>query len=191
MNEGTNKKGLNLKFVGIGCLGLIVIAIIIAVVSFMVIWGQRNTAVGLDEQIKAQYVSNQSNYDNMWKKFKEIAQVTDMQADDFKEVYSGIIEGRYQDTQLLFKSVQESNPSLGTEVYTKLQNEISAGRTTFDRNQSKITDQIREYNTYIRRHVIMNFLFNFTQLDASKYIVTSERTQGAFDSGKDDEVNLR
>jgi hypothetical protein len=188
---GQQGKGLNLKFVGLGCLGLVAVCVLIAIISFAVMWGHRNTAVALDEQIKAQYTSNQSNYDNMWKKFKEIAQVSDMQADDFKKVYTDLITGRYNDPQLLFKSVQESNPNLGTEVYTKLQNEISAGRSEFDRNQSKIADQIREYNTFIRKHVVMNTIFKFPQLDSQKYIVTSGRTEGAFDSGKDDEIKLR
>jgi hypothetical protein len=54
----------------LGFFGFILIIIGIALISAAVVWGHRNAAVALDEQIKAQYISNQSNYDNMWKKFR-------------------------------------------------------------------------------------------------------------------------
>lgn len=179
------------RILALGCLGFIGIFFIIVLISAGVIWSHRNTAVALDEQIKAQYLSNQSNYDNMWKRFKEMAQVTDMQADDVKKVYGDIISSRYNDSSLLFQMVQEQNPQMNSSLYTKLQNEISAGRTEFDRNQTKILDQIREYNTFIRKHVVMNAIFHFKELDGSKYMVTSGRTDNAFETGKDDEIKLR
>lgn len=88
-------------------------------------------------------------------KFKEMTQVTDLQAEQFKDVYVDLISGRYEDSKLLFKAVQEQNPNLNGEVYTKLQNEISAGRTEFDRNQKKITDMIAEYNRLVQHRGIL------------------------------------
>ncbi|WP_238357981.1 hypothetical protein [Cohnella zeiphila] len=187
--EGSNRGST--KLLALGCLGFIGVVLIIVLIGAAVIWGHRNTAVALDEQIKAQYLSNQSNYDNMWKRFKEMAQVTDMQADDMKKVYGDIISGRYQDSSLLFQMVQEQNPRMDSSLYTKLQNEVSAGRTEFDRNQKEVLDQIREYNTFIRKHVIMNAIFRFKELDGSKYMITSDRTSNAFETGKDDEIKLR
>lgn len=187
--EGSN--GWGSKWLVLGCLGFIGIALLIALISAGVIWSHRNTAVALDERIKAQYLSNQSNYDSMWKRFREMAQVTDMQAEDVRKVYSDVISGRYNDSSLLFKMVQEQNPRLDSSVYTKLQNEVSAGRTEFDRNQKEVLDQIREYNTFIRKHVVMNAIFRFEELDGSKYLVTSGRTSQAFETGEDDEIKLR
>lgn len=192
MGKQKNMKGrlaMN-KTVGIilGIFGFIILA---GVISFATMWSHRNTAVSLEEKIKAQHVANKSSYDNMWKKFKETAQVTDKQAEHFKDVYQGMIEGRYEnDDKLLMKAVQEQNPTMGTEVYTKLQNTIIAGRDSFNNNQTKIADMIREYNTYIRKHVVMNALFRFKELDANNYIVTSERTKNAFEKGADDEIDL-
>lgn len=172
----------------VGFFGIIVLGIIIAAVSII---GSRGTAVSLEEQVKAQYTSNQSNYDSMWKSFTEAAQVTDKQAAAFKDVYEEMISGRYEgDDQLLFKMIQEQNPQLNQEVYTQLQNLIIAGRKEFDNNQKKMADVIREYNTYIRKHFIMNAFFRFEELDSQDYIVTSERTENAFDSGKDGAVDL-
>lgn len=168
-------------------LGFFVLGGIITGASLLSGW---KTTVSLEEQVNAQYVSNKSNYDNMWKKFVEMTQVTELQAKQYKDVYSGLISGRYQDPNLLFKMVKEDNPKLDGSVYVELQREISAGRAQFDNNQKEIADMIREYNTYVRQHFIMSTIFNKKPMDPNKFIVTSERTQGAFDSGKDDAVNL-
>jgi hypothetical protein len=69
---------------------------------------------------------------------------------------------------VLFKIVQEQNPQMSKDVYNKLQNEISAGRTEFDRNQKKISDLVREYNTHIRKHIVMNAIFHFQTMDAER-----------------------
>ena len=63
---------------------------------FSWIWGQRTTAVKLENRIKGQYLANQSEYDNMWKKFVEIAQVTEMQAEHFKDVYTDLIADKFE-----------------------------------------------------------------------------------------------
>ena len=191
MGKQKNMKGrlaMN-KTVGI-ILGIFAFIILAGVISFGTMWSHRNTAVSLEEKIKAQHVSNKSEYDKMWKEFTEAAQVTDKQAEHFKDVYNGMIEGRYKDDNLLMKAVQEQNPAMKTEVYTNLQNLIVAGRDKFSNSQTKIADMIREYNTYIRKHVVMNTLFRFKVLDANDYIVTSERTKKAFEKGEDDAIDL-
>lgn len=187
------KKKITGKHFAIGCLGVFLIMVLIAVIFVFGIFNFRSTVVSLENRIDAQYTANQSNYDNMWKKFKEMTQVTDIQADQFKEVYTDLISGRYEDPDLLFKMVSEQNPSLGTEVYTTLQLEIASGRTVFDNNQAKIVDMVREYNTYINTGLgyFYNFIFNYEQIDTDKFIVTSELTQKTFDSGKSDELQLR
>lgn len=178
-----------------GCLGAIVVGILVLIGGLVaggfVMLSQRNVAVGLEESIDAQYVSNQSNYDSMVKSAKEMVQVTDMYAEDFERIYKELIEGRNQDTGLLFKVVHESNPNLDSTVYTTLQREMSANRKTFDNNQKAITDKIREYNTYIKKKFIMAAITGRDTLNAKDYIVTSAATEEAFGSGQADEINLR
>lgn len=181
-----------LKKVLIGCAGVFAFLLLTAIISFSAIWTHRNEVVALDEGIKSQHVSNKSNYDNMWKSFKEMAQITDMQTDDIKKVYTDIITGRYQkDENVLMKMVQENNPQLDTKVYTKLQNQIASSRKEFDNNQKNIADKVREYNTAVRKYVIMNIIFRFEELDANKFVVTSERTEKTFETGKDNEINIK
>lgn len=172
--------------------GNIILSVIVVVIITLglVTWNQRNHAFRLENRVKAQYAANQSEYDNMWKKFKEITQVTDLQAEQFKSVYTDLISGRYEDSNLLFKSVQEQNPQLDTSVYTQLQREISAGRNTFNNSQKQILDIVREYNDYVGTRPLMMLLGKAT-LNENDYIVTSAKTQDAFNSKKDDEIKLR
>lgn len=191
LNRKQIKGETDMKKVLIGSLVGVVVLILIAVISMSTIWSHRNTAVSLDEQIKAQHVANKSNYDNMWKSFKEAAQVSDKQAEQFKDVFAEVMKERNGNKDnLLMEAVQEQNPNMSTEVYTHLQNMIKSGRTEFDNNQKKIADIIREYNTFIRKCVIMNAIFRFDILDANDYIVTSEKTEKAFKTGKDDAIDL-
>lgn len=65
-------------------------------------------------------------------------------------------------------------------------------RTEFDRNQKKITDMIAEYNRLVQhRGILMSLMTGRKPLDTDKYIVTSDNTQKAFDSGKADTIDLK
>lgn len=185
------KKG---TIIALGVAGAITVS---GAIGGFTILGQRNVAVGLENSIDAQLVANKSNYDSMIKSAKEMVQVTDMYADDFEKIYTNMIEGRYsaeenqKELDKLFKVVHESNPSLDPTVYTTLQRELSANRKTFDRNQAMISDKIREYNTFVERKFIMAFITGRKTMDANKFIVTSEGTENAFNTGEDEEINLR
>ena len=179
------KKG---SIIGLSILGVFILIVIFSVGSIL---STRGNIIELEEQFKAQYVANQSNYDSMWKTFKESAQITDKQATDFKEVYTSIISGRYDgDSGQLMQMIQEDNPQMSTELYTELQRQIESGRKTFDNNQKKLTDVIREYNTYVKKHFIAAAILNKEPVNAEDYIVTSARTDAAFGSGQDEEVKM-
>lgn len=173
----------------------LMIFITISIIMILFVGGNilshRNKMVALEERINAQYSSNKSSYDNMWKKFKEATQVTDLQAEKMKEVYKDLITGRYNDSKLLFKMVQEQNPQLDQSVFVNLQNEIISGRNAFNNNQKQMSDIIREYNTYVRKKFITATLLNYRVKDINQFIITSDRTQKAFDTKKDDEIKLK
>lgn len=177
----------------IGVLGVFGLGVLIVIILALMLLGFRSGVVTLENRIEAQHTANKSNYDSMWKKFKEMTQVTDIQAEQFKDVYTDLIEGRYQDSNLLFKMVNEQNPTLSPEVYNNLQREIASSRNVFDNNQKKLIDIVREYNTRIDtgRGFIFNMIFNFQHIDPNSYIVTSDRTDEAFQTNKDDVIDLR
>lgn len=167
-----------------------IIVIVLIVVFGIHLLSTRNTIVNLEESVDAQYIVNKSNYDNMWKKFREIVQVPEIQAKNIKDIYTGLISGRYNDQNLLFKQIKEDNPKINTKVYEEIQREIIAGRNTFDNNQKNITDKIREYNVYIKQHFVTAFILNKKPKKADDFIITSARTQNAFNTKQDDEINL-
>lgn len=177
-------------FIGIGSiLGLLLIGALIFGGS---IWGQRGEAVKYKNLIEAQHLANQSDYDKMWKTFKEMAQVTDLQAEQVKDIYTDLITGRYDgDENLAVKMITEDNPKIDSSLYNNLMNQIAADRSVFNNNQRKILDIINTYNTFVEHEaIIMASLLNFEKIDSSKYIVTSEKTEQAFETGKDEEINL-
>lgn len=179
-----------MKKVGITLLTVFLVLIGIIGITLGITWGNRKTMIRLEEKIEAKYLSNQSNYDAMWKSMVETVQVTELQAEQFKDVYMGLIEGRNQDTNLLFKVIHEQNPQLDTSVYSRLQQNIADNRKVFDNNQTALLDIIREYNTYQREHFLTSFIFRCESIDSSKYITTSSQTTDAFKTKQADAIDL-
>jgi hypothetical protein len=179
-----------MKKVVIGIVVTLGLLLIVGGITGAGILSSRNQAVSLEQRVKAKYTANKSNYDSMWKQMVETTQVTELQAQQFKDVYTGLITGRYQDQNVLFKMVKEDNPKLDTKIYTDLARNISDNRKTFDNNQTALTDMIREYNTYIQHHFIMAMVTGRTELDANDYITTSEQTTQAFDTKKADAIQI-
>jgi hypothetical protein len=156
----------------------------------------RSDCIAAEAGIEAQYSDNQNNYDNMWKKFREASQVNEAYAKDLKEIFQGAIQGRYGDngSQAAFQFIKEHNPTVDSATYVKLQAMIEAGRNSFQAAQTQLLDKKREYKTLLgsTTALVFNPLFNFPRIDLSKYdIVTSSRTEKAFEDKKDDEIKLR
>jgi hypothetical protein len=86
--------------------------------------------------------------------------------------------------------VSEDNPDLDNGVYTQLQQAIEAGRNSFKNDQDKILDIIREYNSSIRKWIIMTSLTGRERIDENQYIITSEETDNAFKDKKADVIDL-
>lgn len=154
----------------------------------------RSSANRMEKNVVYQYEQNKNNYDKMWKTFKETAQVTDMYAGDVQKLFSQVIEGRKGSDQELFRMIKESNPTLDASIYKRLQEVIEAGRSDFEENQKMLLDKKKQYATFldeIPEGPIASF-FGFPKVDLNQFqIVTSDRTEGTFKSGKDDEVKLR
>lgn len=170
-------------------IGLLIGVTLVAGVG-MTTWGNRKTMINLEERVQAKYLSNQSNYDSMWKSMAEAVQITELQAEQFKDVYQDLIKDRNQDANLLFKVIHEQNPQMDTSLYANLQQNISDNRKVFDNNQNALLDIIREYNSYVRVHPITAWLFRCEAIDSSQYITTSSQTSDAFETKQADAIDL-
>ncbi len=156
----------------------------------------RSDCVAAEAGIKAQYKQNQNNYDNMWKKFKEMAQVPEMYVEDLKKVYDGAIKARYGEngSQAAIQLIKEHNPNFSDALYVKLSSAIESGRNGFEADQKQLIDKKRQYEVLLggTKALFVGFWFGFPRIDLDQYdIVTSDATQDVFKEKKSDEIDLR
>jgi hypothetical protein len=173
------------------------VGIVMLIVVVTTVIGAQNSLVTMEEGVSAQYADNQNNYDNMFKKFQEAAQVPAMYTEDLQKVYSSAIKSRYgeEGSKALFQFIKEQNPNFDAGLYKNLQAMIEAGRNSFQSAQTTLLDKCRIYKTELRvwpNSFLASFL-GFPKVDLEKVctVVTSDRTQNAFDTKKDEAIKLR
>lgn len=127
--------------------------ITIGVIAFLAI-GFIAWAVGIsndEKRIKlrgeAQQEVCEAFFSNMWEILQSKAGVADEYKEAFKEIYLPLIEGRYQDDNLLMKWITESNPTFDPSLYKDLMVAIEAQRNGFFLEQAKLIDIDREHKT--------------------------------------------
>lgn len=177
--------------------GLAVLAIVAVFGVSTVGWliGTRNEFISLEQGITAQYDQNRNNYDNFVKAVVETAQVSGKYAEDLGKITRAAIEGRYgaNGSQAVFQWIQEQNPQLDASVYKKIQQVIEAGRLSFETNQKTLIDKKRVYQIKIQQFPdsIVAGVFGFPRIDLSKFdIVTSDRTEKAFETKRDEAIKF-
>lgn len=153
-------------------------------------YGKRAT-----KQIEAQHEDMQNVLSSYSLKIKEAAQIPDMYIEDLKEVYTGVMEGRYGEngSKAMFQWIQEQNPTVDSSLYVKLQQIIEAGRTEFKNSQTKLLDMKRAYETNVG-YVWTGFwmgLAGYSEDDVEQYkIIKAENVRQAFESGTDSVLNI-
>lgn len=183
---GFNIMGL-VKFIAV--VGVIIVPLVIVATMY---FSYNNAEARLRNQIGAQQKANEATYDEVWKVISQLAQVSDSYKDSFKEVFTGIMAGRYgKGDGTLMKWIKEANPTFETKLFEKVANAIESQRAGFTREQKKLIDLKMVHDNMF--DVQPSGFFVGTLAGKSKIdikIVTSTRTDGAFKSGKDDDVNV-
>jgi hypothetical protein len=187
--------------IGGSALLLVVIAGITAV-SF------NNNCIGQETGLEATWEDSQVQYDKFWKTVREQAQITDKYADDFKAIFLGSIEGRYEGKDPAAQFLMESNPGLDSAMYQQLARTVEAGRNDFARTQRTLVDKKRGYKKTLQQFPgsLMASSFGFPRETTGKYApprdadgdgtitvldyetITSSKTQDVFQSGREDEA---
>jgi hypothetical protein len=129
-----------MKTVGL-VLGLLFLVGVIAVIGFGIgYWNWSNDCHQFEADIPAQYTQMKNAYDNGWKKVTEIAQVPSMQMDNYKQVYDGVMKGRYgaNGSGALLQFIKEQNPTLDASLYTKVQQTVETFHDQFQASQTQI-----------------------------------------------------
>ena len=174
---------MNLKVIyGIG-IGLVVLFLAMFVIS------ANNQEKEYRTLAEAQMQKIETQYDNMWKVIQQKAQVTDQYKDSFKEIFIGIIEGRYsKDDNTVMKWIQESNPNFDTSMYKDLMATIDIKRTEFMNVQNRMIDIVREHKNLCIKAPKCWVIFNKTPIEFEP--ISSTISKQVMQTKLDDDIDL-
>lgn len=175
--------------VTLGILGVLVFSFFIIVGMFI---STSNTESRLRTTIENKLKDNTSEFDNMYKKISQVAQVSEKQMSYLKDIIISHAEARTGtgDGGSIMKWIQESVPNIDTSTMNNLQNIITSSRDSWTMRQKELIDLSREHTTMLRvfpSNVILSFL---GRKEIPITIITSSRTENVFKTGKDDEIKV-
>jgi len=168
---------------GLAAIGLLIV--IIMAVSYS------NKEVRLRKTVEAKQLDNKSEFDNMWKKIKQVAQVTDEAKNALIEIFQKHAAARSSGQQggSLMLWVKESIPDAkaNTELYKNLMNILTSSRDAWTMRQKELISLKNEYDILCESVPSKWFV---TKRDIQITIITSTKTEKTFQEGKDDDVDL-
>lgn len=149
-----------------------------------------NKEAQLHNRITAKQKDNNNEYDNLWKKISQVAQVTDAQKQALVDIIVGNSKARATGGGTLVTAVHEAVPNVDTSTFNNLMNIIAASRDAWTMRQKELLDMNREHDNLIDTMpgALVLMVLGKTKIDVT--IVTSTRTGDAFKSGKDDDVDV-
>lgn len=165
--------------------------VVLAFVVAMVFMRANNTANAFEQKVKYEHTNNKNVLSGYNQKILEAAQVPEMARDDIMKVAQAAIQGRYgaEGSKAVFQAITEQNPNIDSQLYVKLQQIIEAGRDEFKTSQTRLLDVKRSYETALGsmpQGFIMG-LMGFPKVPLDTYnIVTTDRTERAFEKGRED-----
>lgn len=176
-----------MKYVALGLFGVLTVLVLVVGGMFFSI---SNQEVGLRNQVKAQQENLKVVFDTTWKIIQQQAEVADEYKDAFAKIYPSLMSGRYGNKRggALLSFVKESNPEFNIKLYEKLANSIEAQRITFAGEQKKLIDLKREHDTLRQTFPAKFFVGSRPEIPIE--IVTSDKTDAAFQTGKENDVKL-
>lgn len=177
-----------MKYTLIGILAFLVVAGFSVVGTGINLYNQE---VQLRNQIVAKQEENKSNFDNMWKKIKQSTNVSDKYKDGLKEVLAAYTDGRKKESsQLLMDWTKEAIPTFDSSIYKQLNNIIVSSRDDFTLNQKELIDLNRQHDVLLDKfpNNIYYRIMGINKINIT--VVTSTKTDKAFEVGKDDDVEL-
>ena len=173
--------------IGLGVAGVVIVAILFWAI------GLSNTYNKKLETGKAFQKNSEVVFDNTWKTIQQQAGVTTEYKEGFREIYVELMDARYKNDagagqQTLMKWVTEANPQFDASLYKTLMNTIEGSRNAFTMEQKKLIDIDRELKTM--KVTFPNSLVLGNKPELGIKLVTSAKTEAAFESGQDNEVDL-
>ena len=177
-----------MKYTGIAVIGTIVVGLILLISTII---GITNQEVVLRTTIEAKQLDNTSEFDNMFKKIKQTAQVPDAYFAKLKDLVVSYADARTSpNAGAVMNWVQEAVPNASPEMYNNLQNIITSSRDRWTMRQKELIDINREHTKLLRTFPNNVILSLFGRKEITLKIVTSTKTEESFSTGKDDDLKL-
>jgi hypothetical protein len=182
-----NKKWI-IVFGALGVGGVLFLILLFSVI------GTANSETDLSTAIHAKQTDNKNAMDKMWKTISQVAQVTEGQKNALMEIFTGYAQaragGKAGGGGSLATWIHEAIPSVDTSTFNNLQNIITSERDGFYMRQKELLDLNREHNRLLQRIPSGWILAAMGRKEIDVTIVTSSRTETAFQTGKDDDVSV-
>lgn len=174
---------------------LSVIGVLVLTTVIFVVMGisYNNHEVRLRNQFNAVLENNKNEFDLMWKKIAKIAQVTKAERASVEKIIIEYAGARTGGGGLVGKgsfinAVHEALPNISDTAFVNLQNIIVASHDRFAANQTKLIDIKREHDNI--RLTFPSSLICGGREELKLIIVTSDKTEEAFETGKDNDTDL-
>lgn len=178
----------NLKTIGIGILGVI----LIFVLCVFMVNGVQNKAIGLEEQIKVAdsdvKVQEKRRVDLIYNLAETVKEYDKHEADTLKD----IVEARSSESSdvenitTMINATAEAYPELkSNENYKELMNELSITENMIAQFRSNYNAQIKEYNRYVKKFPnkqMLNLLgYEYIEYDYLNYNAPVDAPQNLFE----------
>ena len=152
-----------------------------------------NTQASLKNQYEMKVQDDKNEFDNMWKQISQSYQIADANKGAFKEIFSAWAGGSTpQDGGKMMLWLKQAVPDVSgvSDIYKQVMNVMTSKRDGFTMRQKELIAIAEQYNRNlaIQPRGFLLSLFGFKHIDP--LIVTSTRSEKAFETGKDDDVSL-
>ena len=173
----------------IGAIAILVIGFVFTLTIGIMYVNTSNSEIRLRNQIGTVQVDNQNEFDNMWKKISQVAQVTKAERASVEKIIIGYADQRTSGGSGSFiNAVREALPNIDNAAFLNLQNIIVASRDSFTNRQTQLLDLKREHDNLLMTFPGSIFVGGREQIEVT--IVTSDRTVETFETGVDNDVSL-
>jgi len=174
--------------IGVAIVGLI---FVISIGGYFV--STMNTEVGLRNTITAKVQDNESEFDNMFKKISQVAQVSEKQMDSLKDIFNSHATSRAGEGGqggVMMNWIKESIPNVDTKVFANLQNIITGSRDRWTMRQKELVDLKREHDNLLDKFPSSMVCSILGKEKIEITIVSSSRAKKAMQTGIDDDINV-
>ena len=185
-------KGKNMNKVLIGGLAFAGVLVIFAIGLLISYVSYNNTETRLRNQINATQENNKNVYDNAVKTIQQNAEVTAEQAKAVQGILTSYATARGGSSGKVASMLTEAIPNLDTtsQTFINLQNILTAARGKFEQNQKQLLDLKREHDNTLTVFPSSFFTGLAGKQPIDVTIVTSTRTEAAFQTGIDDDTKV-